>query len=187
MRATVLSVALAGFAGFAVLGLVSACTPAFLGQVLGVRSLAVIGLVVFGVFLASTAGQLLLELVPDSQAMPAACGGLITGMAVLAAGLAVPSLALLVVGVMLAGAGQGLSFRTALARLNSEAPARQRAQVASSFFVVAYVAISIPVIGEGILAEITGLRAAGLVFAGLVAASAGGVLGLLGRQRRRGV
>src|SRR5947199_3933305 len=53
--------ALAAFAGFAVLGLFTAVAPAFLGQVLGVASHAVVGLIVFGVFVASTAGQLGLE------------------------------------------------------------------------------------------------------------------------------
>ncbi len=68
MRATFVSAALAAFAGFAVLGLSTAVSPAFLGQALGVKSLAVIGLVVFGVFVGSAAGQLLLEVVPDAAA-----------------------------------------------------------------------------------------------------------------------
>lgn len=55
--------------------------------------------------------------------------------------------------------------------------------VASSFFVVAYVAISIPVIGVGLLAELSSLKAAGLVFAGVVATLAAVVLGLLARRR----
>jgi MFS family permease len=184
MRATFVTAALAAFAGFAVLGLSTAVAPAFLGQALGVKSLAVIGVVVFGVFVGSTAGQLLLEVVPDAAAVPAGCGGLIAGMGLLAAGLAVSSLALLVTGAVLAGVGQGLSFRAGLAMVNAQAPPEQRGSVASSFFVVAYVAISIPVIGEGVLAELTSLRTAGLVFAAVVAAISALVLLLLARQRR---
>ncbi len=184
MRGTFITAALAAFAGFAVLGLSTAVSPAFLGQALGVKSLAVIGVVVFAVFVGSAAGQLLLEVVPEAAAVPAGCAGLIAGMALLAAGLAASSLALLVTGAVLAGVGQGLSFRAGLAMVNAEAPPAQRGSVASSFFVVAYVAISIPVIGEGVLAEITSLRTAGLVFAAVVAAIAGVVLLLLARQRR---
>jgi len=184
MRATFVTASLAGFAGFAVLGLSTAVSPAFLSQELGVKSLAVVGLVVFGVLAASTAGQLLLEVVREAWAMPAGCGALIGGMALFAVGLASSSLPLVVIGGMLAGAGQGLSFRSALGRLNAEASPQQRVQVASSFFVVAYIAISIPVIGEGVLAEIAGLRTAGLVFAGVVAAIAAVVLLLLARYRR---
>ena len=54
--------------------------------------------------------------------------------------------------------------------------------MASSFFVVAYVAISLPVIGEGLLGQLAGLRAAGLVFAAVVAALAALVLVLLARR-----
>jgi multisubunit Na+/H+ antiporter MnhB subunit len=47
-----------------------------------------------------------------------------------------------------------------------------------------YIAISLPVIGEGVLAQAVGLRAAGLTFAALVAASSAGVLILLAHTRR---
>ncbi len=52
----------------------------------------------------------------------------------------------------------------------------RRGEVASAFFVVAYVALSVPVIGVGLLAQATDLKTAGLVFAACVAAAAGGVL-----------
>jgi MFS family permease len=183
LRAIFVRAALAGFAGFAVLGLSTAVAPAFLGQALGVKSHAVVGLVVFAVFVASTAGQLLLEVVPQSVALPAGCGALIVGMGLLALGLAASSLALLVIGTMIAGAGQGLSFRSGLAGLNASSPPEHRAEVASSFFVVAYLAISVPVIGEGLLAQLAGLRSAGLAFAGVVAVLSAVVLALLARSR----
>jgi MFS family permease len=174
--------ALAAFAGFAVLGLFTSVSPAFLGQVLGIRSHAVVGLVVFAVFAASTAGQLALTRVPETAALPAGCGALIGGMGVLALGLALSSLVLLLLGGVVAGFGQGLSFRAGLGAVTGAAPEEQRGEVASSFFVVAYVAISIPVIGEGVLAQIAGLRPAGLAFAAAVAGLAGVVLVLLARR-----
>jgi MFS family permease len=177
--------ALAGFAGFAVMGLFTAVSPAFLGQTLHVTNLAVVGLIVFAVFAASAVGQLAFDVVRD-RSMPVGCGGLIAGMGLLALGLAVPSLALLVVGGVVAGLGQGLSFRAGLAGVNAAAPPEERAEVASSFFVVAYLAISVPVIGVGVLAESVGLRTAGLVFAALVAAIAAVVLALLARRPKSG-
>jgi MFS family permease len=183
MRTTFVSSALAGFAGFAVLGLSTAVAPAFLGQTLGVHSLVVVGLVVFSVFAGSTAGQLLLDVVPQARALSAGCAGLVMGMALLAVGLASSSLGFLVAGGVLAGVGQGLSFRAALGAINSQAPPERRGEVDSSFFVVAYVAISLPVIGEGVLAQLAGLRTAGLVFAAVVAVIAAIVLVLLARQR----
>jgi MFS family permease len=186
MRATFVEAALANFAGYAVLGLFTAVAPAFLVQELGVTNRAVVGLVVFAVFAASMVGQLLLKLVPEVAAMATGCLALIVGMASLALGLATSSLALLVLGGVIAGVGHGLAFRAGLAALSGRAPAERRGEVASSFFVVAYVAISVPVIGDGILAQAVGLRAAGLVFAGAVAALAMVVVSLLLRRERAG-
>jgi MFS family permease len=183
MRASFVQAALAGFAGYAVLGLFTAVAPAFLGEELGVTSPAAIGLVVFAVFAASMVGQAMLQLVPEAVAMPAGCLALIAGMGSLALGLAVPSMALLVLGGVIAGFGQGLAFRAGLTAVSVRAPAERRGEVASSFFVVMYVAISLPVIGVGVLAQTTGLRTAGLVFAAAVAAVAVVVLVLLGRER----
>ena len=45
---------------------------------------------------------------------------------------------------MIAGFGQGLSFRAGLTALTAGSPVEQRGQVASSYFVVAYLSISIP-------------------------------------------
>ncbi|MEA2247262.1 MAG: hypothetical protein QOH46_1791, partial [Solirubrobacteraceae bacterium] len=185
MRTTFVEAALASSAGFAVLGLFTAVAPAFLAQELGVTSRAVVGLVVFAVFAASMVGQAMLELVPEAAAMPAGCLALIAGMGSLALGLAVSSLALLVLGGVIAGFGHGLVFRAGLTAVNARAPAAQRGEVASSFFVVMYAAISLPVISEGILARATGLRPAGLTFAAAVAALSIVVLVLLGRERAR--
>ena len=184
MRPTFIEAALAGFAGFAVLGLVTAVAPDFLGQELGVTSRAIVGLVVFALFAGSLSGQLALEVVPERAAIPVGAGALITGMGSLALSLAVSSVALLVLGVVIAGFGQGLSFRGGLAQVNERSPAAQRGAVASSFFVVMYIAISLPVIGVGVLAQAVGLRAAGLTFAALVAALSAGVLVRAARMRR---
>lgn len=178
VRATFIPAAMAGFAGFAVLGLATAVAPAFLGRV-GVTSDIVVGVVVFGVFASSTVGQVLLEIVPRRRALPVGCGALIVGMALLALGLGESSLGLLVGGATVAGVGQGLSFRAGLTAINEAAPPSERAEVASSFFVVAYLAISIPVIGEGVLAQVAGLQTAGIVFAALVAVLAAVVVTIL--------
>jgi hypothetical protein len=128
----------------------------------------------------------MLGLVTQAVAIPAGCLALIVGMGSLALGLALSSLALLVLGAVIAGCGQGLAFRAGLTAVNARAPADQRAAVVSSFFVVAYVAISLPVIGEGVLAQAIGLRPAGLTFAAAVAALAAAVLAMVARRRVTG-
>ena len=176
MRSTFIQSALAASAGFAVLGLVTAVAPDFLARELGVTSRALEGLVVFSVFAASTAGQVILRFIPKRMAIIGGPGTLIAGMGFLALGLAASSLALLVLGAVTAGLGQGLTFRAALAAVNERSPAGERGAVASSFFIVMYVAISLPVIGVGVLAQEIGLRPAGLTFAVLVAALSAAVL-----------
>jgi MFS family permease len=182
MRATFVRAVLAGSAGFAVLGLFAAVAPAFLGAGHGVTSRAAIGLVVFGVFAASTAGQAVLGLMREAVAMPVGCLALIAGMGSLALGLALSSLPLLALGGVVAGFGQGVSFRAGLTAVNASAPVEARSEVASSFFVAMYTAISLPVIGEGVLAEAAGLRVAGITFAAAVAALAVAMLVLLRRS-----
>jgi MFS family permease len=185
MRPVFARAALAGFAGFAVLGLFTAVAPDFLGQALGVTNRAAVGLVVFSVFAASALGQAMLGRIPEDVALPAGCVALIIGMGSLALGLALSSLTLLVLAGLIAGFGQGLSFRAGLAALNARSPAAERAAVASSFFIVAYIAISLPVIGEGALAQTTGLRTAGVTFAAAVAGLAAIALTMLTRARGR--
>lgn len=179
MRAIFAKAALAAFVGFAVLGSFTGVSSAFLATILGVHSHFVVGLVVFA---SSTAGQLLLGRADPRTGMVRGCAGLILGLALVFAALATSSLPLLVIGGVVAGAGQGLSFRAGLYTVNAAAPADRRAEVASSFFVVAFVALSIPVVGIGVLAELTSLRTAGLVFSALVALLAATALALLARE-----
>jgi predicted MFS family arabinose efflux permease len=168
VRAVFVAASLAGFAGFAVLGLFTAVAPAFLGTILGVSSHFVVGLVVFAVFAASATGQIGTSAVSSRLALVGGCATLAVGVAILGAGLAASSLAVFVLGGLVAGLGQGLSFRAALGSVTGAAPADRRGETSSAFFVVAYVAISVPVVGVGALAQATGLRTAGLVFAGVV-------------------
>jgi MFS family permease len=179
VRATFIRAGLAGFAGFAVLGLFTAVAPGFLRQILGIENHATVGLVVFAVFASSIAGQTALHKVVGRRALPAGCVALIVGMGVVALGLALSSLPVLVAGGIVAGLGQGLSFHAGLAALNEASPPDRRGEVASSYFVVGFVAISLPVVGVGAVAELLNLRTAGLIFAALVAGLALIVLFLL--------
>jgi hypothetical protein len=59
----------------------------------------------------------------------------------------------------------------------------RRAETASSYFVVIYVGLSLPVIGAGALAYAFGLRTAGVAFSVAVAALVTTVLVSLARAR----
>jgi MFS family permease len=170
VRGVFVPAALGAFAGFAVLGLFTAVAPSVMTQLLGVTHRAVVGLVVFAVFACSAAGQAAMDRIPIHLAQRVGVLTLALGVVLLGLGVLTTTLALLVAGGMVSGLGQGLSFRAGLASVTSAARAEQRGEVSSTFFVVAYVAISLPVVGVGVLASQTDLKTAGEVFSLLVAA-----------------
>jgi FtsH-binding integral membrane protein len=65
--------------------------------------------------------------------------------------------------------GQGLTLSAGLAAVTAAAPSARRAGVASSFFIVFYLGIAIPVVGIGVAATFVGLRTAGIAFSAVVA------------------
>jgi MFS family permease len=179
VRATFVPAAMAAFAGFAVLGLFTALAPGIMAEELALTSPAVVGVVVFAVFIAATAGELAQGRVSSRAGLVAGCLTLIAGVGFLALSLADASLALLVIGGVIAGLGLGLGFRAGLTGVTAASPPDQRAGVASAFFVVAYIALALPVVGVGVVAQIAGLRTAGLLFTAVVAAIAAAAVGLI--------
>ncbi|MGW0121487.1 MFS transporter [Streptomyces sp. NPDC003327] len=164
VRAVFVPAAIASFVGFALFGVFTSVSPAFLARFLHVDNHAVSGLVVALAFFASTAGQLAVDRVGVARSLVLGCAVLFVGLTLLAAALATDLLVLVVLSAAIGGTGQGLTFRAALSSVAAAAPADRRAAVISALFVVAYTGISIPVIGVGLLAGPIGLEGAGLVF-----------------------
>lgn len=162
VRGVFVRAALAGLAAFAVSGVFSSVAPEFLGLGLGHHSPALAGLLVFILFLMSVTGQLLA--VPLPNALAAGCGVLAAGVGLLALSLATDSLAALFASAAVAGLGQGIVVSAGLASIAERAPAERRGETASSFFVVLYFGLSIPVIAAGIAIHFSSLRAAGIGF-----------------------
>ncbi|GAA3911285.1 MFS transporter [Halomonas cibimaris] len=169
VRGVFVPAALVGFAGFAVLGFFNSMAPAFMQQVLGEQNLAVIGLVVCLVFIASTVGQTLQGRVAPRRRLPLGCVTLLAGALSIGAGILTASTAAFFCGALLAGTGQGIGFRAGMGAVAAACPQDQRGAVTSTFFVVAYVALSIPVVGIGVATSRLGLVATGTGFAGLAA------------------
>jgi len=183
-RAAFLQAGTAGFAGFALLGLFTAVSPSVLA-LLGHHNPALTGVVVFAVFAASAAGQVVSATLPARPALLAGTGVLVLGLAVLGISLARSSLPLLVIAGVIGGAGQGLSFRAALGLVTQVIPAEQRGGVASSFFAVVYVGISLPVVSIGVGTREYGLVHTGEVFAAILAVLALLALTSLGLRKPR--
>lgn len=164
MRAVFTRASIAAFAGFAVTGTFTGVAPTFLSSILGIDNLAFAGVVVFAVFASSAVTQIVVRRMPTDTALVAGCAILIGGTCLSTAGLVTASAALVVAGAMVSGIGQGMSFSKGLASVVAAAPHDRRAEVTSTFFVVAYVGISIPIVGEGLTARAWGLQEAGIVF-----------------------
>ncbi|WP_261992574.1 MFS transporter [Streptomyces sp. adm13(2018)] len=164
VRAVFVPAAIASFVGFALFGVFTSVSPAFLARYLHIDNHAVSGLVVALAFFSSTAGQLAVDRVGVARSLPLGCAVLFGGLVLLAAALYTDVLAFVFLSAVVGGVGQGLAFRAALASVAAAAPPDRRAAVISTLFVVAYTGISIPVIGVGVLADPLGLEGAGLVF-----------------------
>jgi MFS family permease len=191
VRAVFVVASLAAFAGFAVTGLFAAVAPSFVAGVVGVDNHAVAGLIASSIFFASAAAQIAAGKMNPNRAVAIGCAIMVAAMAILAVALHFSSLAGLVAAAVVAGIGQGISFSRGLAAVAERTPADRRAEVSSTYFVVAYVAISLPVVGEGLAAQQWGLQTAGVTFAIAVAILSTiclvGILVLEARQSRSAV
>jgi MFS family permease len=169
VRTTFVIAALAAFAGFTVTGMYTAVAPSFLSTVIGIDNHAVAGAIACSIFAASAVTQIVVNRVPTGPAVAVGCGLLIIGMMILSAALHFSSLFGLIAAAVVSGAGQGMSFSRGLAAVAERTPVDRRAEVSSTYFVVAYIALSLPVVGEGLAAQDWGLRTAGVTFALAVA------------------
>ncbi len=165
VRPVFLTASIGGFAGFAILGLFTAVAPGFLAAVLGVHSRIAIGCIVGSMFLASAAAQVAFHRLPPPRALTSGLVLLICGLALITIALLAQILLPLIAGALIAGAGQGLTFKGGMASIASRLEPDNRAAVISTFFVVLYTAISLPVVGVGVLAELFNLRDAAITLA----------------------
>jgi len=174
---------LAGAAAFAVSGIFGSVAPEFLGLGLHRHSPALAGLLVFVLFVMSVSGQALVVRLPN--ALEVGCGLLVGGVGLLAVALAADSIEALFASAAVGGLGQGVIVGGGLASIAERAPAERRGETASSFFVVLYLGLSIPVIAAGVAINYTSLRSAGIGFCAGVGVIVLGVLASLRRARSR--
>lgn len=148
-RGTFIAAALGGFTTFALLGLFTALVPTFLGTVIGQHQPWVTGASVSLLFAVAVLTQLAIRGVPARLAIELGLSVLIAGLAVLTASLAVASYPLFLAGTVISGVAAGAAFSGGLATALSEAGEGERGQVSSLFFLIAYIGLTIPVIGAG--------------------------------------
>jgi MFS family permease len=159
----------AGVASFAVYGVFNSLAPSLLSGTLHENSYAVSGAVAFAAFAAGALAQIAMRRAGVRLTLRTSVVVLIPGLALLAGGMWLTSLAVFVLGGVVTGAGAGLAFRGALVAAGAGAPPEAQAEVLAGFFLGAYVGLSVPVVGLGIATQYTPARYVMLVFVAIIA------------------
>jgi MFS family permease len=155
-RAEFIAAGFAGFAAFSLLGLFSALVPTFLVGVLHDTSHATAGTVVFLVSAVGACTQLAGSRLPSRPVILAGLTVFLAALALIVAGLSAASMPLFLAGTVVSGVAVGAVFMGSLAAANRLAPAKTRGQVISTYFVFAYVGLTVPVIAVGFGAQAFG-------------------------------
>jgi predicted MFS family arabinose efflux permease len=166
-------VALTGAAVWAVVALFFSVVPSFATQRIGIHDLALLGAVSAIVLICSTLVQAATRGHLDPRIAQALGLALLTaGLGALVLASATGSAAVLVCASALAGFGHGLGFLGAQDDLNRMAPPERRGEINAALYTCIYIGIALPVIGVGVLADVTTLTAAVVVFALVTGAAA---------------
>jgi len=163
----------------------TALAPSFLGDVLHEHSHAVGGAVVLALFGTATATQLVLARFPSRTVIIVGLTVFLAALALIVAGLSQASMALFLTGTIVSGVAVGAVFIGSLSTASRLAPAEMRGRVASTYFVFAYVGLTIPVIGVGVASQYQGDFRAVLVCAIVLAALSVGSMAAIHRAGSR--
>ncbi|MFE1775558.1 MFS transporter [Streptomyces sp. NPDC059008] len=159
----------ASFLAFTVVGLFLSLVPTYVTKLSGSSNLALGGGAVTLMLGCSCLAQLLAYGKPAHRLQITGLALLAVGLVLLAVAGGLSSLALLLVATVIGGVGQGLAFLGSITEINRFAPADRHADVISSFYVIVYLGVGVPVISVGFLAAVTGLLGAVQLFTAVVA------------------
>jgi MFS family permease len=107
--------------------------------------------------------------VSNTVASVAGCAALLVGMLVVALSLLIRNPAVFFLGAIVTGVGFGLAFMGSTRRVTQVAPPARRGETLAAYFVVAYLAFSIPVVATGFLTTRIGLSRSFYLFTAVVA------------------
>jgi MFS family permease len=175
----------ANFLAFAVIGLFLALIPTYVASLAHSTNLVLGGGAVAVMIACSVIAQITGHGRRSSTVQTLGLCLLATGLALMAAAGSASSLVLLLVATGIAGIGQGLVFLAGITEVTASAPPERRADVLSSFYVIVYLGVGLPVIGVGFLATSVGLLHSVQYFALAVAALCLALTAILAHRNRR--
>ncbi|WP_199829745.1 hypothetical protein [Streptomyces sp. MMG1121] len=159
--------AAAGFASMAVFGLFASVAPGFVSGTLHHPSHALAGLIVFTVFGAAAAAQVLTGRLRDRTRWTVGLLAQAAGMTLLAVALHVTGLP---VFVLTAGAGAGVLFKSAVGLVAGTAAAARRGEALAGLFLACYLGLALFPVGLGVASRSMTVTAATTWFTGVVLA-----------------
>ena len=169
VRAVFIPSAIAAFGAFSVGGFFGAVAPAFVTEILDVRSPFAIGLIASLVFGFAAVGNFVNLKLPESYAPLAGALILLVGVCVLGVGLYIASLASICIGAAIAGLGDGLALQAGLNAIKREASDEDETEAVTLFFMICYSALAIPILLAGVVELIVDLQTTAVGFAVAVA------------------
>ncbi len=178
------SATLSASLAWAIGGLFLALLPTYLSELLHARNLALSGLAVTLVLAAGGVAQLAGRRRSPRDLQGIGLVGLVLGLGLVLVAVPVNWPPLVVLGSAIGGAGLGLTYLGATAEVNDLAPNDERGAVSSLYLAIAYLAMALPTIGTGLLANYLGLYRAVAVFGGVVSLATILNLAWLRRKRR---
>jgi MFS family permease len=173
IRAAFARVAVTGAAVWAVVALFFSVVPSFATERFGTHNLAVLGAISSVALVCSSISQVATRDSIEPRIAQAIGLGLLTaGLAALVLASQSTSPFVLLAASVLAGTGHGLGFLGAQDDLNRLAPPERRGEINAALYMCIYLGIALPVIGVGVLADLTTLTTAVVVFAFVTGAAA---------------
>jgi MFS family permease len=101
---------------------------------------------------------------PTIKATSVGVVALAVGMVLVVWAVSERLLGLFIPATLLVGAGSGMAFMGSMALVNATAPPDKRAQVLAAYNIVGYLALSLPIVGVGLVIGVLGLQGATQVF-----------------------
>ncbi|WP_427007835.1 MFS transporter [Pseudarthrobacter sp. H2] len=160
--------AMMAFAGFAMFGFFTSLAPSFVAGQLGNKSHVVAGVVAFVVFASSAAFQVLSSRWARTAQFAVGLALLAAGLVLVTVAIILSSLPLLIAGGIVAGAGVGVTLKSAIGTVIAIAAADTRGEALAGLFLVGYIGMALPVVLLGLIMQAIPLVPAVVMFGGVM-------------------
>jgi hypothetical protein len=160
----------AAAAEFALFGLFTSLSPGFIAGTLHDTSHALAGAATFAVFGAGAVAQIVVSRAPLRRQLAFGLLALVLGLVLITAAFWLASLALLLIGGIVAGSGAGAAFKGSVSTVLGMARPQARGEALAGLFLAAYVGLAVPVLALGLATQLLSARVAVLGFAVLLVA-----------------